>query len=463
MKKLISVLLIMILLASCLTITVSAEPADKIDPVVRAQIDANTEGGMVVRIRYHNDNYPTEGLSDEEFVNNTLAAQRELRQSIEAITYCEPGNLIHYDGTMDIGLPYSSIEAVAALPNVDYIDLPAEGCNAPAEDKLSDASKEKLAALSADDKVNLDVWLAYNINAYIGMAEPGDDCTHAEVDEYLQIMRTAKKNYAAARNEEYIERITAAVEVETIKALKMTPIVYIRTTADKVMEIAALPEVWTVDISDETETVVEPIEETSATIDAKFEQWMLKTKYAVKGNDDDPIHYGEQMEYRHYRELYTGDGWTLIYAELEGMVEPWEFVGSIVLGDRVLSWRAPGVEEFGYYVYSAALDTFLEINDMMREDYDGVLDRDGILAALDELKIGRPLGDADGDGELTIVDATAIQRDQAELAALPQEDIYTCFKSVCWRDFRYADADCDGDVTVLDATRNQRRLADLEE
>lgn len=250
--------------------------------------------------------------------------------------------------------------------------------------------------------------------------------------------------------------------METIEALKLTPIVSIRTTADKVMKIAALPEVWTVDFSDDSETLAEPMEENPETIDGKFEKWMYDNKHAVKGNDDEPIRYGEQLEYRHYQELYSGNGWTLIYAEFEGFVEPWEFVGSVILGDRVLSWRAPGVEDYGYYLYIAAEDTFLEINHVMLEDYDGSLDRDGIFDALDELKIGRPIGDADGDKELTVLDATAIQRDQAELAALPEEDIYTCFKTVCWRDFRYADADCDEEITVMDATRIQRRIADLE-
>ena len=58
------------------------------------------------------------------------------------------------------------------------------------------------------------------------------------------------------------------------------------------------------------------------------------------------------------------------------------------------------------------------------------------------------LGDADGDGELTILDATAIQR---QLAGLP----VTAFVQLL------ADADEDGEVTILDATSIQRNLASL--
>ena len=61
----------------------------------------------------------------------------------------------------------------------------------------------------------------------------------------------------------------------------------------------------------------------------------------------------------------------------------------------------------------------------------------------------RPRGDADMDGEVTILDATRIQRFLAGLAA--ESDI----------DADVADADSDGDVTILDATRVQRYLAGL--
>ena len=58
------------------------------------------------------------------------------------------------------------------------------------------------------------------------------------------------------------------------------------------------------------------------------------------------------------------------------------------------------------------------------------------------------LGDADGDGDVTILDATAIQRVIAELL-------------VQGFDEAAADADEDGDVTILDATAIQRFIAEL--
>ena len=57
-------------------------------------------------------------------------------------------------------------------------------------------------------------------------------------------------------------------------------------------------------------------------------------------------------------------------------------------------------------------------------------------------------GDADSDGEVTILDATAIQRHLAELPTVSYDD-------------DAADADGDGEITILDATAIQRFLVSL--
>ena len=58
------------------------------------------------------------------------------------------------------------------------------------------------------------------------------------------------------------------------------------------------------------------------------------------------------------------------------------------------------------------------------------------------------IGDADCDGEVTILDATAIQRFLVNLSNKAFDE-------------SAADADRDGDVTILDATAIQRFLASL--
>lgn len=468
MKKLISVLLVVILTASCMTLSVAAEAENaKISPAVRALIAENAGGGMVVEITYHNENYPTEGLSQEEAVANTLAAQRELREQIKEITYCEPGDQIFYNGTMLIGLPYGSIVAVAALENVDYIDLPHdEGSDLTAEQKLDDKMKIALEKLPADTKVHLNIWLAYTVHAYIGMAEPGDDCTHAEVDEYLRVMRTAKRDYITAKNEEYAEVIKAGAEVENVTYLRYTPTLSLATKLSEVKKIASMREVGGVYFGG----VIYTPSDDPHDLEDKFADWMYK-KYGVVKSDpflaDNGLGY-TGVEYSDYREVYVTDDWALVYA-VTNMYEPWEYVGHLCLGNRILSWFTPGacICPYGYCVYNAAEDTFYPIERFVEpvrgndKDEDGkpisvileptisLDDYPGLTEALDICNIGAVIGDADGDGITTILDATAIQRYKADLIGETGLDITA------------ADADDDGDVTVLDATRIQRYKAEL--
>ncbi len=465
MKKTIAIILAVVMTVSCLIIPVSADAVtDKIDPAVLEQIKNGSFDGMVVEIRHHNPAYPTEGVSDQDAVYNDVAAQQALFRQIGEFSHYEVGTFSI--GKVNVGLPYSSIEKVAALPNVDYIAMPEEGCYVPAEQKISDASKEKLAALNDSDTVDLVIWLAYTQQVYIGMDAPDDDATHETVDAYLRNKKDRRKAYITAKNEEFVKRISAAVDVEEITALNLTPIAFVRTTADKVMKIAALPEVWTLGVNDQADPVDPPMEETEpedkpATVSEKFEQWMWDTVKAVREDDPDMIvRYDEKLDYRDYEELYTCGEWTLIQAHTCGMLEPWDMIFSIDFGSRILSWWTEGACLYPYalFVYDAAQDTFFPIEKVNPDDYAGILD------AMDALKVGRPLGDADGDKDLTILDATAIQRDIAELSKLPQNDTYTLeVNAVPWPCYAYSDADRDGETTVMDATRIQRMIADLDD
>lgn len=81
-------------------------------------------------------------------------------------------------------------------------------------------------------------------------------------------------------------------------------------------------------------------------------------------------------------------------------------------------------------------------------DYSGLYDLEDISRKIDSFYGIQLLGDADGDGEVSILDATAIQRKDVLL-------------SVAYFDDVAADVDGDGDVTILDATFIQRFLAGL--
>jgi len=73
----------------------------------------------------------------------------------------------------------------------------------------------------------------------------------------------------------------------------------------------------------------------------------------------------------------------------------------------------------------------------------------GVAVCAEAHGVTRPLGDADLDGNVTILDATRIQRVLAEL-----DEMTPAVRAA-------ADADRDGEMTVMDATRIQRYLSEL--
>ncbi|MEE3493383.1 dockerin type I repeat-containing protein, partial [Ruminococcus sp.] len=62
------------------------------------------------------------------------------------------------------------------------------------------------------------------------------------------------------------------------------------------------------------------------------------------------------------------------------------------------------------------------------------------------------LGDADGDGEVDITDATTIQRFDVRMNIAPVTEADLLAR---------ADVDGDGEITIIDATMIQRKLAGI--
>ena len=121
-----------------------------------------------------------------------------------------------------------------------------------------------------------------------------------------------------------------------------------------------------------------------------------------------------------------------------------------VVGGRLL--YAGGYKQqpftFDVGVYDAEQDRFFDITDIDFDDYPDLYE------VWQRIDLGfctsqRFIGDADGDRDVTILDATKIQRGLAGLDS--KNDIVATG----------ADADGDGEMTVLDATRIQRNIAGL--
>ena len=246
MKRTLSIILTLILVALCIPAVNAQTTGDKISPALRVLIEAHPEGGIengvVGQVYHHNPNYPTEGVSEQEAVQNNLKAQAELSGMLSDIGYWESGNFSV--GWEMVGLPYENIEKVAALDYVDYIDLPNDQYSyLSAEEKYDERLKTALEEFPPETKVRLSLWLAYNEHAYIGMEEPGDGATSAQVDHYLKTLRGNRAAYHAVKNEEFAAVIRENCNIDGMTVMKLTPIISVSCSLSEVEKIASLKEV----------------------------------------------------------------------------------------------------------------------------------------------------------------------------------------------------------------------------
>lgn len=126
-------------------------------------------------------------------------------------------------------------------------------------------------------------------------------------------------------------------------------------------------------------------------------------------------------------------------------------IDSGVIGDRFF-WTPQLYTpfRFGYAIYDIENDKFIPVNEGMLTEYPFASD------IFDLLCVGSPFGDADCDNDLTVMDATTIQRCLAQLETFTNKEYLLKYGNYP-TDFR-SDINLDGSVNVLDATEIQLRL-----
>ena len=164
-------------------------------------------------------------------------------------------------------------------------------------------------------------------------------------------------------------------------------------------------------------------------------------------------------DYYVYYEIYTeysesGDAqWVLVSATaLCGS----DFYFHEVIGDWVLYDDfdfAPF--NFTYAIYDVEADTFVQLSENCLATYEGLDSKMHLLGEKAHL-----IGDADGDRELTILDATYIQRAIAKLCEFDASDDLSPYHFPGSENLHYiTDFDRDGERAVMDATAIQVKLA----
>ena len=167
------------------------------------------------------------------------------------------------------------------------------------------------------------------------------------------------------------------------------------------------------------------------------------------------IHYYEELYY-HYNDSNEVD-WALI-AQCSYNSPPWNY--HTIYKDRILMNGDYSPFSFTYGVYDVNEDKFYDI---LKNDFD-FSKYDGLEKAFDDVKPGYPIGDADFDKELTILDATLIQRALAGLCDFHNDDAIYTYTSA-WQNgsLKYmSDFDRDDERTIMDATEIQKKLAGLD-
>ena len=184
----------------------------------------------------------------------------------------------------------------------------------------------------------------------------------------------------------------------------------------------------------------------------------------------DPWEYVE-IYYHYSVENNENPDWSLIYAMTDDAMD-WNYYG-VVVGERII--RTESLDRLShsrYYVYVTELDKVIPLDN---SGLDEILKHcPEFTETLDELNYGQLIGDINDDYKINIIDATYIQRilaghiDMINVRKYPRlnrESEYANIRITVGKGNKYeyiADFNRDLQVTILDATAIQRKLAKLD-
>lgn len=196
--------------------------------------------------------------------------------------------------------------------------------------------------------------------------------------------------------------------------------------------------------------------ETTVTPDPNniFEDKFIQ-KFRNNINEQPDIYEYKELEY-HYNEQGEID-WAFVSAKFFGYYEV-SMVCAVACG-RV--WEPIDYNGPWHFVYDVKTEKFEFV---FKADWNKY---EGIREAVAKEEIGRPIGDANYNGKLDIMDATRIQLVLAGLHNFVwYSDIYTVYVDGVYmndENLKYVcDMDRDGERTILDATAIQLKLAGIE-
>ena len=482
MKRTVSILLALILAMSCCIFTATAEdgyrdPAEwPVDPVINPKLNpelhpkytpallaaieaaapSDTEQylGMKYVVYFDADYLSIEDMpswpdyavnneySEYVFAMNTKLAKEAFRVSslfsVYYIDYYIPGCIIVHDGNLD---ELRIAEQSDLVRSIDIFD-PDKFTG-----KLDIYTAVAMNVYSSDDYIP--VWVGNSAHMKSADEMPSWptgrntdlEATRAQLDK-------ARAEYSAYRND-FNDRFVAEA-FDGIDAVVYSGFGFMVLAAVKIADIEKLADrdcVRYIEFSENPTCDNEGIDIEPEPVDAPdstYYEWKLRSQYEI--TDTDCLDF---------EVLHLSSDWALVRAFRFDLCYA-TALHSAAVGGRRLTSSALGWNPFtfAYGVYNARQDRYYDLTQINFDDYDGLYE------VWQKLELTTPFGriyedspyfdgDADGDSEVTILDATRIQRRLADLCS--KYDIVETS----------ADVDRDGSVTILDATYIQRFMADL--
>ena len=329
-----------------------------------------------------------------------------------------------------------------------------------AKSKITDSLQLVMDRVSDDTKIETHIWLYCYIDKNEVFKQAIKECGYVaglpmnmtldEVYAYRAVYNRIVGEKEAAVAQDFVYK--SGIPENDIVYLGKHPYVIAKLTKDKIYEIAEYPEVEELYYGGNlpTETPTEP---------AADELFLDKFKEQTNYNEYASMYGSPEFATLSYKELYyhtDADGnmdWALVYAKSnvygEGPMPLYTVIGNRVFTQY--SYYSPFDTNYG--VYDVKEDKFIDAISAKDSDYPD------FTRAFDEYASkGRLLGDLDGDNELTIIDATLIQRCDVHMRDWPDDDLidpegeFSYYNPLIY----YSDFSRDGERDIIDATMLQR-------
>ncbi len=334
-----------------------------------------------------------------------------------------------------------NVEELAKLDIVRDIDLWTDTVEVNSDDEnddsyLSKISEELSVKMNAVDSVPVYISLKPCTSEAEIEKAISEKYTWSNDDEYLRYYRQELSGVVGAYVQQFVDK-----NYELLGDIILQPtcaeFVIAKTTKDCIIDLAKLDIVHDMDYWDDTIEVTSE-EDPDELYRNAFVEWSV-SKYGKNCLADG---YSYKELYRHVADNQTD--WVLVNAKYllpTPEVETWVRIG----GRNIFSGSLCAPFKCGYGVYDVNENCFYDL-DEIADDHSQF---NGLMEALESLKIGNPTGDADLDNTVSISDVTCIQRRIAELNPFNSSQN------------SLSDVDNDGEVTISDATMIQLYLAQL--